>query len=135
MISDTCAEAMDELEAYQQDYPDKYHSLRVEINNVRLVLDSLRLYLDSLPSPGAPLYNAARRRLKKALAELDVSVLLLAANHMWANYHEGVETSEQNDSDTRRAGKTTGGSQNPRADRPVPLPAGDRVATNVPPPA
>lgn len=131
MISDICAEAMDELDACQQDYPDKYHSLRVEINNVRLVLDSLRLYLDSLPRPGAPQYDAARQRLKNALAELDVSVLLLAANQMWANYHDNPETSDERQSDALPARKKKGGSQYPREDDPTARPADEEGAVHV----
>jgi hypothetical protein len=71
---------MNELEAYQQDYPDKYHSLRVEINNAAPGPRLPPARSGHAAEAGAPLYDTARRRLKKALAELDVSVLLLAAN-------------------------------------------------------
>lgn len=133
MISDTCADAMNELEEYQQEYPDTYQSLRVEINNVRLVLDSLRTYLDTMPRPGAPLYNAARRRLKKALAELDVSVLLLAANQMWANYPDNPEMSDEGESDALTARKEKGGSQYRRVYDPAERPADDEGANHVTP--
>ena len=118
MISDICSEAMDEIEAYQTDFPDKYHSLRVEINNVRLVLDSLRLYLDTLPRPDAPPYTAARRRLKKALAELDVSGLLLAANQMWANHPDPPEASDKEECVNRPALKKSGGRRSARQEQP-----------------
>ena len=74
MISDICSDASDQIAEWQRDSPRCYSHLAVEIGNVRHVLDGLRLYLDMLPN------DDLREPLRRALAELDVSAVVVASD-------------------------------------------------------
>jgi hypothetical protein len=84
MISDVMLEAIEDIERYQE--WAAYQGLSTEIETVKTVMRALMTWLDCPPTGMYPKYDAAKTRLRSAIASLNVEGLLSALENLKASW-------------------------------------------------